>query len=79
MHGFIRLVSYSIMNEKFNTELQDFISEHEAKKLLKRSTTWFWELRKAGFPYSKLKGENYYRKSDFVVHLERNMKGGNYE
>lgn len=56
-------------------ELEDFITEFRAKQLLGRSTTWFWELRKSGFPYTKLKGEIYYRKSDFVEYLNRQMKG----
>jgi len=62
-------------NKSNPKELEDFISEFKAKQLLGRSTTWFWELRKSGFPYTKLKGEIYYRKSDFVSYLERNMKG----
>ncbi|MDA8628784.1 helix-turn-helix domain-containing protein [Bacteroidia bacterium] len=62
-----------MINKNIKTQLEDYISEHEAKKLLKRSSTWFWELRKAGFPYSKLKGETYYRKSDFVKYLELNF------
>ena len=62
-----------MINKNIKTQLEDYISEHEAKKLLKRSSTWFWELRKTGFPYSKLKGETYYRKSDFVKYLELNF------
>jgi len=72
--GFFRLVSYLIMSNKIQkTQLEDYITEYEARKILNRSTTWFWELRKSGFPYSKLKGEIYYRKSDFVKYLELNF------
>jgi len=48
-----------------------YISEHDARRILKRSTTWFWELRKGGFSFTKLGGENFYRISDFVELLER--------
>lgn len=61
--------------KSYPKELEDFITEFRAKQLLGRSTTWFWELRKSGFPYAKLKGEIYYRKSDFVEYLNRQMKG----
>ena len=60
-------------NKIQKTQLEDYISEYEARKILNRSTTWFWELRKSGFPYSKLRGEIYYRKSDFVDYLELNF------
>ena len=61
--------------KELNTALQDYISEYEAKSLFKRSTTWFWELRKKGFPSFKLGGENYYRLSDFIKYLELNSRG----
>jgi len=70
------------MNHKLLNELKNYadspevallggyISEHQAKKLLQRSSTWFWELRKGGFPYTKLGGETYYRIQDFIDLLE---------
>jgi hypothetical protein len=58
------------------SQLDDFISEEVAKKILKRGTTWFWELRKSGFPYSKLGGQVFYNKKDLIQHFESNMKGG---
>jgi len=61
--------------KEFNSALQDYISEFEAKRLFKRSTTWFWELRKKGFPSFKLGGENYYRLSDFIKYLELSRRG----
>ena len=49
----------------------DYVSELEAKKLLGRGTTWFWERRKAGeLHYTKLGGQVYYLKSDLVKYLE---------
>ena len=49
----------------------DYVSELEAKKLLGRGTTWFWERRRAGeLPYTKLGGQVYYLKSDMIKYLE---------
>ena len=51
--------------------IDDYVSELEAKKLLGRGTTWFWERRKAGeLHYTKLGGQVYYLKSDLVKYLE---------
>jgi hypothetical protein len=51
--------------------LKDYKSEQEAKELLHRGTTWFWERRKAGeLPYTKLGGQVYYKTSDLVKYLE---------
>ena len=35
----------------------DYVSERDAKKMLKRGTTWFWEKRKKGLPSFKVGGE----------------------
>ena len=49
----------------------DYVSELEAKKLLGRGTTWFWERRRSGeLPYTKLGGQVYYLMSDLVKYLE---------
>ncbi len=41
------------------------ISEVEAKKILGRETTWFWQKRKSGeLKYRKMGNKNYYRLSD---------------
>ena len=58
-----------------SVNLEDFISEVEAKKLFTRGTTWFWELRKSGFPHTKVGGQVYYLKSDLVSYLESNKIG----
>jgi hypothetical protein len=47
--------------------VDDYISEREAKKLLTRGTTWFWEQRKKGLPFFKLGAEVYYKKSDLLI------------
>jgi hypothetical protein len=51
--------------------IDDYVSELEAKKLLLRGTTWFWERRRSGeLPYTKLGGQVYYLMSDLVKYLE---------
>ena len=51
--------------------IDDYVSDLEAKKLLGRGTTWFWERRRAGeLPYTKLGGQVYYLKSDMIKYLE---------
>jgi hypothetical protein len=53
----------------------DFISEDDAKKLLQRGTTWFWNMRSSGqLPYSKVGGTNYYSKKDINDLIEKNRK-----
>jgi hypothetical protein len=47
--------------------VNDYISEREAKKLLTRGTTWFWEQRKKGLPSYKMGAEVYYKKSDLLI------------
>ncbi len=59
-----------------SVNLEDFISEVEAKKLFTRGTTWFWTLRQQGLPYTKMGGQVYYKRSDLYAYLDSNMKGG---
>ena len=48
-----------------NNEPDKLVSEVEAKKLLGRETTWFWQKRKSGeLKYRKMGNKNYYRLSD---------------
>jgi len=51
-----------------------YISESEAKKLLGRGTTLFWQLKKRGFPYSKLGGTVYYNINELLKLLEEGVK-----
>ena len=64
-----------LFNQKKEASLEDYVSEQNAKKLLNRGTTWFWELRKSGFPHTKVGGQVYYLKSDLVSYLESNKIG----
>jgi hypothetical protein len=43
----------------------DYISEAQAKKLLKKGTTWFWNKRTSGeLPFTKVGNTIYYSKAD---------------
>lgn len=46
--------------------VDDYVSERDAKKMLKRGTTWFWEKRNQGLPWFKLGAEVYYKRSDLL-------------
>jgi hypothetical protein len=71
-----RLVEIERQLNTNDSKLADFISEHQAKKMFKRGTTWFWNLRQEGFPFTKLGGEVYYLKSDIAEYLLSNKRGG---
>jgi len=60
----------ALLDHTDKSTLKDYVTEQEAKKLLKRGTTWFWELRRTGLPYSKLGGQVYYKMSDLKALLE---------
>ncbi len=54
--------------------LGKYVSEHEAKKLLGKSTTWLWEQRTKGkLPSSKVGATNYYRLEDIEKLIEENF------
>lgn len=45
----------------------DYISESEAKKLLGRKTTWFWQMRSSGrLAFSKVGNKVFYLKDDIL-------------
>ena len=50
--------------------VNDYVSERDAKKMLKRGTTWFWEKRNQGLPWFKLGAEVYYKKSDLLTLIQ---------
>lgn len=52
--------------------LGEYISEKDAKALLSKGTTWFWNQRKAGNLTPKHIGsENYYRRSEILNLLKK--------
>lgn len=55
--------------------LGGWISEEEAKKLLGRETTWFWQKRKVGeLRYTKAGNKIFYEMDDLKTFLERNKR-----
>lgn len=60
------------MTDKKET-IGDYISESDAKKMLGRNTTWFWNLRKTGKPpFSKVGNKVFYSKADIYRFLDGN-------
>ncbi len=54
-------------------ELADYITEAQAKELLKKKATWFWQMRKSGqLQYSKIGKAIYYSKTDIMKLFEKN-------
>ena len=55
--------------------LGDFISEKQAKEILSKGTTWFWNKRKSGELTGRKAGNQwYYRKSDIQRFIENGLK-----
>ena len=57
-----------------DTTSNGYISEFDAKKKLKRGTTWFWNQRKAGLPSFKVGGQVYYKEDDLYSFFKLNNK-----
>ena len=56
-----------------NKSLGDYISESEAKKLLGRQTTWFWNMRTSGqLMFTKVGNKIFYSKDDIIKLLDEN-------
>lgn len=54
----------------------DYISETQAKKLLKKGTTWFWNKRTCGeLPFTKVGNTIYYSKADIERLFDKYKKG----
>lgn len=59
--------------QEVNTSLGEFISEKEARKILDRKTTWFYEQRRSGrLPYSKVGSKVYYKRENLFNLLKNN-------
>ena len=62
-------------SDKENSKLGDYIEEKEAKQLLGRKTTWFWNLRTSNqLPFYKVGNKVYYKLSDIQNLLTINKK-----
>jgi hypothetical protein len=54
-----------------DSPLNGYISELEAKKLLGRKTTWFWQMRTSGrLAFAKVGSKIFYNKTDIAKLLE---------
>ena len=55
------------------TTVGDYISEPQAKKLLKKGTTWFWNKRTSKeLPFTKVGNTIYYSKADIERLFDKN-------
>lgn len=58
------------------TGIGDYIPETEARKLLGRKTTWFWNMRTTGqLPFAKVGNKIFYLKEDIKNLLDNNKRG----
>ncbi len=57
--------------------LGDYVTETEARKLLSRKTTWFWQMRISGvLAFTKIGSRIYYARQDILQLLDRNKTKG---
>lgn len=70
----LKILSYlENVNAAPTSSIGDYISETEAKKLLRKKTTWFWNMRTSGkLAFSKIGGSNFYNKADIIKLLDNN-------
>lgn len=62
----------SVTSDVLSKPVGDYISEAEAKKLLNKKTTWFWNMRKSELlPFSKIGNTVYYKKQDILELLNK--------
>lgn len=62
-----------VLDNKQQSTLGGFITEAEAKNLLGRKTTWFWNARKSGILKGRKVANRWYYKTDELLKL---MEGG---
>jgi hypothetical protein len=61
--------------EPANIMVGNYINESEAKKMLNRKTTWFYNLRKEGkLAYTKVGSQTFYKLKDIENLLELNQQ-----
>jgi hypothetical protein len=65
-------IEKSLHQNKSNSGgLGDYISEHEAKKILAKQTTWFWNKRLSGELTGKKAGNTWsYKQNDILKFIE---------
>lgn len=65
----IRLLNGEESSEKIKSK---YVSEEEARKLFKRSATWFWQKRKAGeIDFHKVGKSTYYSIDDLKTFFKK--------
>jgi hypothetical protein len=61
----------SLLKTTESVNQNEFITEKEAKQLLQKKTTWFWQMRKKGIlPFRKIGKSIYYSKKEINQLLE---------
>lgn len=61
----------SLLKTTESVNQNEFITEKEAKQLLQKKTTWFWQMRKNGIlPFRKIGKSIYYSKKEINQLLE---------
>jgi len=67
----LKILSFFEASKK--DQLTDYITENQAKELLKKKSTWFWQMRKSGqLKFSKIGKAIYYSKQDIIKLFEKN-------
>lgn len=61
-----------------NSVLGDYISEKEAKNLLSKGTTWFWNKRRTGELKGNKAGNQWYYNKKEILNLIEKGKQSNY-
>jgi hypothetical protein len=76
MHKVEKISEAIIQNKTGKDVLGDYISEKQAKEILSKGTTWFWNKRKSGELTGRKAGNQwYYSKSQIQRFIENGGKG----
>lgn len=72
----VDLLTQNMKNTHSDTKgLGDYISEKEAKELLQKGTTWFWNKRQSKELSAKKAGNTlYYKRSDILKFIENGKR-----
>ena len=61
----------SLLNDGRQVSQSEFITESQAKEILQKKSTWFWQMRKNGLlPFRKIGKSIYYSKTEINQLLE---------
>jgi hypothetical protein len=61
----------SLLNDGKPLSQNDFITESQAKEILQKKSTWFWQMRRSGIlPFRKIGKSIYYSKTEINQLLE---------